>query len=302
MDWKSLTSSVAPLGQRLSQRFGTLNQQAREHFGSADDITELPEEYRQLERRVDALKAAHGAMVRTVKTFEHEGYDYPNHLQETFSHGAQSLGHTLSTWASAAAKHTSLPAVDAPPSVSRTLSHALSRSAASAAIDLGASAGDAPESKLGELLQQFAVAQDAIGSAQLVQDRAIVNDFLVVWNAFGAQIQLALRARAGVRDARLHLDAWRQSLKGAEAAGGARAESVRAEVEHAEDELVSATEEAISLMKTVLENPEPIKSLALLVRAQLEFHRAAVASLDALYHDMSGVATGAEAEFRESRT
>lgn len=75
--FKNFTSSVTPISQRLTQRFGTLNQQARERFGGADDITELPEEYRQLEQRVDALKSAHAALVRTAKTYEQEGYDYP---------------------------------------------------------------------------------------------------------------------------------------------------------------------------------------------------------------------------------
>lgn len=220
--------------------------------------------------------------------------------------GAQSLGHTLSTWAKGSAAVS--PATQAP-AVPRTLSHALSRSAASAAIDLGASSaaveGDASntnEGRLGELLQQFAVVQDAVGSARLEQDAAIVQHFLVVWNAFGSQIQLALKARNSVRDARLHLDSRRQALKGAEQSGNAaRVEPVRAEVEQAEDTLVSATEEAISLMKTVLENPEPIKALAQLVDAQLAYHRRAAEALAKLQGDMAGVVTSAEAQFRESR-
>lgn len=42
------------------------NQQAREHFGQTDDLTELPEEYKQLEQRVDALRSAHQAMMQYV--------------------------------------------------------------------------------------------------------------------------------------------------------------------------------------------------------------------------------------------
>lgn len=42
----------------------TQNQQARERFGGASDITELPDEYKQLEQRVDALKQAHAAVMR----------------------------------------------------------------------------------------------------------------------------------------------------------------------------------------------------------------------------------------------
>ncbi|WFD01454.1 hypothetical protein MOBT1_000118 [Malassezia obtusa] len=316
--WKNLTSSVGPLGQKITERFGTLNQQARERFGHTSDITELPDEYRELERRVDALKNAQQVVMRTVRTYEHEGYDYPGHLQESMTYGAQSLSHTLSTWAASATKNTSLPHVqptNAPPSEPRTLSHALSRSAASAAIDLGKSPtvasphmGAEPvptnESRLGELLQQFAVAQDTIGTARLVQDKAIVQSFVNVWSAFGAQIQLALKARQSVKEARLHLDSWRGTLKAAESSGtgSAKLESYGTEVEHAEDKLVGATEEAISLMKTVLDNPEPAKSLAAFVRAQLEYHRTAVATLEKIDADMATVVTSVEQEYRASRS
>lgn len=42
---------------------------------------------------------------------------------------------------------------------------------------------------------------------------------------------------------------------------------MRSDVEMAEDKLVSATEEAITVMKRVLEDPQPIKSLAAFVKA-----------------------------------
>ena len=70
--WKQWTASVGPLGQKLTERFGTLNQQARERFGHAQDLTELPEEYKVLELRVDALKNAHQAMARCVWAAEQQ--------------------------------------------------------------------------------------------------------------------------------------------------------------------------------------------------------------------------------------
>jgi hypothetical protein len=58
--WNKALQGVAPLGQRLSKGFGTVSQQvgnlgqvARERFGNVDeqDITELPQEYKELEAR-----------------------------------------------------------------------------------------------------------------------------------------------------------------------------------------------------------------------------------------------------------
>jgi hypothetical protein len=43
----------------------------------------------------------------------------------------------------------------------------------------------------------------------------------------------------------------------------------RLEVENAEDDLVQKTEVAITMMKTVLENPEPLKNLNDLAKAQV---------------------------------
>lgn len=65
---------------------------------------------------------------------------------------------------------------------------------------------------------------------------------------------------------------------------------------------MGATEEAISLMKTVLDNPEPAKSLAAFVRAQLEYHRTAVATLEKIDADMATVVTSVEQEYRASRS
>ena len=66
--WKAFTTNVGPLGQKITRQFGNLNQQARERFGTvdADDITELPDEYKRLEDRVDALKAAHTNLLKYV--------------------------------------------------------------------------------------------------------------------------------------------------------------------------------------------------------------------------------------------
>ncbi|PKI83761.1 hypothetical protein MVES_002371 [Malassezia vespertilionis] len=295
--------------------FTSNNQQARERFGHADDITELPEEYRHLEQRVDAMKNAHASMIRTVRVFEQEAYDYPQHLQETLSQSAQSIGHTLSSWASTAAKNTNMGNVEpthAPETAPRTLYHALSRSATSAAMDLeqvpmSASQsieepGASIEHKLAELLKKLAVAENSIGNARLTQDRSIVQSFIMVWNAFGSQINLALKARQSVRDARLHLDNRRGALKHAEQHDSVRAESIRGEVEQAEDKLVGVTEEAISLMKAVLDNPEPVQTLASLVKAQLHYYRESVGVLEQLDQDMSHAATTAESAYRASRS
>lgn len=146
----------------------------------------------------------------------------------------------------------------------KTLPHALSRAAASGAIEV------AP-SRLSNVLKTYAVAQDAVGAARIAQDDNISRNFIQPWSAtLNSSIQAAIKSRSQVKTARISLDACRGVLKNA--GGGPRQEQARLEgelislvtprtrsssrcaVEAAEEKLVNSTEEAINLMRSVLEN------------------------------------------------
>jgi len=107
-----------------------------------------------------------------------------------------------------------------------------------------------------------------------------------------------MKARQAVRGSRLELDAAKQTLKNA---SPPKQEQARLEVENAEDDLVQKTEVAITLMKTVLENPEPIKNLNELVKAQLLYFSIAAESLAAVQGEIEELSVAAEGEYRKSR-
>jgi len=113
-----------------------------------------------------------------------------------------------------------------------------------------------------------------------------------------ASIAVAMKARQAVKTSRLELDAAKQTLK---TAGPARQEQARLEVENAEDDLVQKTEVAITLMKTVLENPEPIKNMNELVKAQLLYFSVAAEALAAVQGEIEELSVAAEGEYRKSR-
>jgi len=115
-------------------------------------------------------------------------------------------------------------------------------------------------------------------------------------------IKFAEKARRNVENARLLLDAAKARQKnhgGASLFGKKDAtqeaneeEAARLEVEQLEDEFVSAMEEAVNTMKNVLDTPEPLRNLAELANAQLEYHKRAaeilqeaVGSIDSLQVD-----------------
>lgn len=75
----------------------------------------------------------------------------------------------------------------------------------------------------------------------------------------------------------------------------------RPTVEAAEEHLVESTEQAINLMRSVLENPEPIKNLAALLKAQQTFYAEASEALASVLGEVEEAGTAAEAEWRKSR-
>lgn len=73
-----------------------------------DDITELPEEYLSLERRVDNLRTTHQSLLRVAKAYESEtcpwscwllalmwADDYPTNVAESAQDLAATSAHTL---------------------------------------------------------------------------------------------------------------------------------------------------------------------------------------------------------------
>lgn len=306
--FKAFSSQISHLGaelknvdlngtsSKLTKSFQTLNQTLKERTGGAEDITELPQEYLDLERRVDGLKAAHVGFLRVAKVYDYENYDYPTQLQESVTEIGSTIQHNLTFWANAATKGTNLPqpaVSEKPAEVHKTLPHALARAAASAAIEV-------QPGKLSTALKTYAVAQDSVGAARVAQDEDISKNFLQPWSAtLHSSLSAAIKSRANVKSARISLDASRAVLKNS--TGGPKQEQARMEVEASEETLVLATESAINLMRAVLENPEPIKNLASLIKAQQAFYAQSADILATVQGEVETAAHEAEAEYRKSR-
>jgi hypothetical protein len=122
-------------------------------------------------------------------------------------------------------------------------------------------AGDDP---LATALEKYALAQERVGEARLAQDAQIQSRFLAGWTTtLNTNILFATRARKSVENARLTLDAVKARVKGTTwKIGGTspRADvhddhelsnEAQEEIEKAEDEFVTQTEEAVGVMKNV---------------------------------------------------
>ncbi|KAB5590625.1 Protein GVP36 [Ceratobasidium theobromae] len=311
-NWSKLSSGLANLniGQsagKFAKGFGTQVQQARERFGAIapEEITELPQEYKDLEARVDALRAIHLTVLKITKTYENETYDYPTQIQESLSEFSSSISHTVTNFAATNLKGTSLPAPpQSPPpkTVHKTLPHALSRATASSAATLSAGPGAHEEARLIKALGEISAGYEKIGEARLAQDNLIRTNFLQPWQStLNTSIAVAMKARQAVKVSRLELDSAKQRQVPLKSAGAARQEQGRLEVENAEDDLVQKTEVAISMMKAVLENPEPLKNLNEFIKAQLIFYSTAAEALSSVQGELEELSVAAEGEYRKSR-
>lgn len=120
------------------------------------------------------------------------------------------------------------------------------------------------EDPLATGLEKYALASERVGEARLAQDSQIQQRFLAGWNTtLNTNLNFATRARKNVEKSRLSLDAVKAHAKGntfklGQGAQGAQpteeqelSPEAQEEIEKAEDEFVTQTEEAVGVMKNV---------------------------------------------------
>merc|ERR1712230_144372 len=71
----AFNTTVSPFVQRSQQ-------QLKEQFGSVEDKTQLPADYVELEKRVDALKQVHQKLLAVTNQYQNEAYDYSPNIRE----------------------------------------------------------------------------------------------------------------------------------------------------------------------------------------------------------------------------
>ncbi len=149
-------------------------------------------------------------------------------------------------------------AFTAPPAANpqpKTFNHAIARASLAGSQLLTQTSSSSSEEPLATALEKYALAEEKVGEARLAQDAQIQSRFLAGWSTtLNTNLMFATRARKGVENARLSLDA----SKGKK--GGGRgmnpdlemvSEEMRREVEQKEDEFVTQTEEAVGVMQNV---------------------------------------------------
>ncbi|OAA39923.1 BAR domain protein [Beauveria brongniartii RCEF 3172] len=305
----TLSIKITPFASRTFQY-------TKEQFGQSEDKTQLPPDYIDLEKKVDALKQAHQKMLNVTQQYSNEAYDYPPNVKETFQDLGRTVSEKVSLLSSATSTAEAQAALVAPPTAKpqpKTFSHAIARASLASSQTLHQNHTGAGEDPLATALEKYALTMERVGEARLAQDAQIQSRFLAGWNTtLNTNIMFASRARKNVEKSRLSLDAVKAHAKGttfklgqsSSAAGHEEPElspEAQEEIEKAEDEFVTQTEEAVGVMKNVLDTPEPLRNLSELINAQIEYHKKASEILGELAPIIAQLQTEQEANYRKSR-
>ncbi|ORZ10079.1 Bin/amphiphysin/Rvs domain for vesicular trafficking-domain-containing protein [Absidia repens] len=292
----NLSSKFNPFAQKLGKGFGQVRQYAQERLGTAEDITELPQEYKDLEKRVDALRGVHVNLLKVARTYNQPAYDYPVQIQETLVGLTGTMASQFQNLALSPAERAQVEQQvqhDEAKQHPKTLSHAVSRVAGQGAESVGV---DEP---LGKALFKLATINEKVGDARVKMDQEILTKFnQPMQTTLGTSIEQANKARRNVQSVRLSLDSCKARYRSARPE---RSDAARLEVEQAEDQFVAAVEEATSLMKVALENPEPLRNLADFVHAQVNYYKEAQALLSELAPELDEIQVTQESIYRSSR-
>ncbi|KAF1913326.1 meiotically up-regulated gene 64 protein [Ampelomyces quisqualis] len=292
---------IASFGKGISASFtpwaARTQQYVKEQVGNVEDKTQLPPDYIELEKRVDALKKVHTSMLQVTSQYANEAYDYPANIRESVTDLGRTVSEKVNLLSNATSPAEAQAALIAPPSAKpqpKTFSHAIARTALNASHMLTSEQTGSSEDPLATALEKYAIASEKVGEARLAQDAQIQSRFLSGWSTtLNTNLQFATRARKNVENSRLSLDATKASARGPaftlpgqpgrkEVSEEDLSEEARAKIEQAEDEFVGQTEEAVGVMKNVLDTPEPLRNLADLIAAQLEYHKKAYEILSEL--------------------
>ncbi|KAL4751667.1 hypothetical protein BDW72DRAFT_173113 [Aspergillus terricola var. indicus] len=290
---KNFSANFTPFAARTQQLI-------REQLGQVEDKTQLPDEYIELEKRVDALKLVHQKLLQVTSQYSNEAYDYPPNIRESFNDLGRTINEKVHLLSQASTPAEAQAALTAPPSAKpqpKTFSHAIARASLAGSQTLGnTTTGEDP---LATALEKYALASEKVGEARLAQDAQIQSRFLAGWNTtLNTNLMFAAKARKNVENARLMLDSIKAKHSGDL---DNLSEEARSEIEQAEDEFVGQTEEAVSVMKNVLDTPEPLRNLADLIAAQLEYHKRSYEILSELAPVVDSLQVEQEASYRKSR-
>ncbi|KAH3683823.1 hypothetical protein WICPIJ_005197 [Wickerhamomyces pijperi] len=280
-----LSKDITPLAKRTARL-------VQEKLGSTDDISELPEQYIKLEKKVDSLQKVYKKILSITSTYEIESYDYPPNISESVSDFSKVVSEKWSHLQKASTTSEIEKILNQPstsgPVLPTTLAHEISKAARQSHDYLVALNAKGTESSLTKVLLKFSESQAKIGFKRLEQDELILQEFNAkLTRSLHDSFTETTKFRKQVEAARLQFDTVRHELRVDPKLE--EDEEFNSKLDKYEDELVNATELAVQSMKKLIEPAESINLIVLFSKIQLDYHKSVVAELESLIKDLESV-------------
>jgi hypothetical protein len=302
----------------LKPIFARTTRSLQEKFGSIDDISELPKEYKDLETRVDNIRQFYQRVLEITRQYELEAYDNPSNLKESLSDYTSLINEKINELSQANTTQDAENVLlsgrkDKTP---RTFSHQFSKNmkvlrqniltnkkvsslplitSNNEVTETTESTGvdnEFKETPLTKALLKISEAEYKIGNERLEQDKLIIVEFNnKVKNLLRNDFAKCSQLRNQVETARLNFDTTRAEIKALQNGNPEIEipEKLSKKLEESEDDLVNATEIAVEAMKELIKPLESINLLKLLFKIQLNYHKNVVSELTSLVDNLEAI-------------
>ena len=290
-NFANLTKDLKNLGDRVTLEFSNeimpfaqrTQRLVQERMGkvSVDDISQLPLEYTDLALQCNHIEALYKNLLKITQNYENELYDYPGNLQEQFTDISKDWGARFTNLSKSTTPQEAQHALVTPGTGDfrppKTLYHALARATnpeqlAGDQLDFSVPRGDDP---LVKGLELYLLNMNKIGNARLGQDQLICTKFNQPLATTLRQLISQLNnIQKKVEQKRIDYDLARVNL--ANCTQPTKEPQLRVVMENAEDDFANTVEDAMNVMRNVLDHARPLEEFLELIKAQLAYHKLAL--------------------------
>ncbi|CAL9728704.1 hypothetical protein MOUN0_E03884 [Monosporozyma unispora] len=269
----TMSQKAGEISTNLPAMAQSTQRMVQERLGQVTDISQLPQEYLELEKKIDSLKLINQHFLQITSIYENESYDYPKFIRDSVNDLSKTVTTKVTDLSRATSTTEAQNIIMAPGPVKdpKTLNYALSKVAltSSELINKSSNALTPEETQVSSVLLDFSNLQTQVAQARIQQDTMIKTKFNKrLRETLEHDIERAEKARKEVSNKRLQYDVARTNLMNAKPEKEA---SLRVQMESLEDQFAQVTEHATIVMQEVLANSEFLTDLQTLVKAQLSY-------------------------------
>ncbi|CCE61947.1 hypothetical protein TPHA_0B02750 [Tetrapisispora phaffii CBS 4417] len=252
---QEMTSTIPHVAQNTQRLM-------KEKLGQAKDISTLPQEYVELETKIDTMKEIYEHFLKVTMVYEKESYDYPKEFGESFWEFTDSVGEKFS--ALNISEHNNKVKIP------KTLNYALHNVflTANEKVKL---LHEPLDNSLSETLASLSETEADIAEARLHQDSLVKSRInYQLKEELSQNFERAAKYRKAVHHKRFNYDVAKTNFEHAKPEKQA---TLSAQADILKDEFEQATKDATIVMQEIISNSRLEHILKELAVSQLVYHQ-----------------------------